>query len=224
MGVIRYGRDTVVAVIDSTQAGRNVREWLPGASTSRSSRRLDEALAASGPAGRAADRHRADRRQAARRRGGRRSSRRSAPGSTSTPGCTRSSATTPSSPRRPRPAGVRDRRLPAAAGADGDVRRPPPRAGQAGDPDRRHRLRDRQDVGRAGAAAGRRARPAQSAVFVADRPDRDDDRGLGRRGRPADQRLRPGHRRVAGRARARARATGSSSRARGRSTTRPTSR
>ena len=29
------------------------------------------------------------------------------------------------------------------------------------------------------------------------RPDRDDDRGLGRGGRPADQRLRPGHRRVA---------------------------
>lgn len=28
MGVIRYGRDDVVAVIDSTQAGRNVREWL----------------------------------------------------------------------------------------------------------------------------------------------------------------------------------------------------
>ena len=28
MGVIRYGRDTIVAVIDSTQAGRNVREWL----------------------------------------------------------------------------------------------------------------------------------------------------------------------------------------------------
>jgi len=28
MGVIRYGRDHVVAVIDSTQAGRNVREWL----------------------------------------------------------------------------------------------------------------------------------------------------------------------------------------------------
>jgi uncharacterized NAD-dependent epimerase/dehydratase family protein len=28
MGVIRYGRDTVVAVIDSTQAGHNVREWL----------------------------------------------------------------------------------------------------------------------------------------------------------------------------------------------------
>lgn len=28
MGVIRYGHDRVVAVIDSTQAGRNVREWL----------------------------------------------------------------------------------------------------------------------------------------------------------------------------------------------------
>lgn len=28
MGVIRYGRDPVVAVIDSTRAGRNVREWL----------------------------------------------------------------------------------------------------------------------------------------------------------------------------------------------------
>jgi uncharacterized NAD-dependent epimerase/dehydratase family protein len=28
MGVIRYGQDPVVAVIDSTQAGRNVREWL----------------------------------------------------------------------------------------------------------------------------------------------------------------------------------------------------
>ncbi len=28
MGVIRYGQDKVVAVIDSTQAGRNVREWL----------------------------------------------------------------------------------------------------------------------------------------------------------------------------------------------------
>ena len=28
MGVIRFGQDKVVAVIDSTQAGRNVREWL----------------------------------------------------------------------------------------------------------------------------------------------------------------------------------------------------
>ena len=29
-GVIRYGRDEVVAVLDSTQAGRNVDEFLPG--------------------------------------------------------------------------------------------------------------------------------------------------------------------------------------------------
>ncbi|MDQ3492385.1 MAG: DUF1611 domain-containing protein, partial [Chloroflexota bacterium] len=28
IGVIRYGRDPVVAVLDSTRAGRNVREWL----------------------------------------------------------------------------------------------------------------------------------------------------------------------------------------------------
>ncbi len=29
-GVIRYGRDEVVAVLDSTLAGRNVAEWIPG--------------------------------------------------------------------------------------------------------------------------------------------------------------------------------------------------
>src|SRR6185295_17597228 len=29
-GVIRYGRDDVVAVIDSTRAGQNVRDYLPG--------------------------------------------------------------------------------------------------------------------------------------------------------------------------------------------------
>jgi len=28
MGVLRYGPDPTVAVIDSTNAGRNVREWL----------------------------------------------------------------------------------------------------------------------------------------------------------------------------------------------------
>ena len=31
MGVIRYGPDPVVAVVDSTNAGRNVREWLGAA-------------------------------------------------------------------------------------------------------------------------------------------------------------------------------------------------
>ena len=29
-GVIRYGRDEVVAILDSTIAGRNASEWLPG--------------------------------------------------------------------------------------------------------------------------------------------------------------------------------------------------
>jgi D-glutamate N-acetyltransferase len=29
MGVIRYGRDTIVAILDSTMAGRNLREFLP---------------------------------------------------------------------------------------------------------------------------------------------------------------------------------------------------
>ena len=45
MGVIRFGHDKVVAVIDSTQAGRNVREWLgSGPTTSRSSARSNDAL------------------------------------------------------------------------------------------------------------------------------------------------------------------------------------
>lgn len=30
LGVIRYGQDTVVAVVDSSRAGRNVRDWLGG--------------------------------------------------------------------------------------------------------------------------------------------------------------------------------------------------
>src|SRR5919107_6344759 len=30
MGVIRYGSDRVTAVIDSTNSGRSVGEWLPG--------------------------------------------------------------------------------------------------------------------------------------------------------------------------------------------------
>ncbi len=30
MGVIRYGRDTIVAILDSTKAGRNLSEFLPG--------------------------------------------------------------------------------------------------------------------------------------------------------------------------------------------------
>ena len=61
---------------------------------------------------------------------------------------------------------------------------PAPRAGQARDPHRRHRLRDRQDVGRPGAAQrGPRRRP-DSGVFVPTGQTGHDDRGLGRRRRP----------------------------------------
>ena len=89
-----------------------------------------------------------------------------------------------------------------------DYRRPPERmetaVGRRHGPGKRviltvgDRLRDRQDVGRARAAPGG-AGGRRSGGLRADRPDRHDDRGLGRRGRPAHQRLRPGHRRVAGR-------------------------
>ena len=88
-----------------------------------------------------------------------------------------------------------DRRLPAPARAPRDRDRAAARAGQAGDPDRGHRLRDRQDVRRARAAEGR-ARTGRPGRLRSHRPDRDDDRRLGRGGRPRDQRLRAGHRRV----------------------------
>jgi uncharacterized NAD-dependent epimerase/dehydratase family protein len=46
-GVIRYGRDDVVAVLDSTLAGRNVGEWIPGRDVPIVGT-LDEALAVPG--------------------------------------------------------------------------------------------------------------------------------------------------------------------------------
>lgn len=45
MGVIRYARDAVVAVLDSTQAGRNVREWMGDSYDIPIVATLDEALA-----------------------------------------------------------------------------------------------------------------------------------------------------------------------------------
>jgi uncharacterized NAD-dependent epimerase/dehydratase family protein len=45
IGVIRYGRDTVVAVLDSTRAGRNVAEWLGPRHDIPVVATLDEALA-----------------------------------------------------------------------------------------------------------------------------------------------------------------------------------
>ena len=61
MGVIRFGRDKVVAVIDSTQAGRNVREWLgdSGRYDIPIVGSLNDALGFLPARQRAADRHRA---------------------------------------------------------------------------------------------------------------------------------------------------------------------
>ena len=223
MGVIRFGTDKVVAVIDSTQAGRNVREWL-GDSGRYDIPIVDSLNAALGflpradalligiapTGGRLPDEWRAMILAAIRS------------GLDILSGLHTFLGDDPEFADAARSRGRPARRLPPAAGADGDGRRAAPRARQAGDPHRRHRLRDRQDVRRAGAAARGRSRPGRSASFVPTGPDRDDDRGLGRGRRPGHQRLRPGHRRVAGRGGRAARATGSSSRARARWTTRPT--
>ena len=199
MGVIRFGTDKVVAVIDSTQAGRNVREWL-GDSGRFDIPIVDSLNAALGFLPRAdahADRDRAHRRQAARRLA-RDDPRRD-------PVRPRRAVRAPHLPGR-RPGVRRGRavlgraadRLPAPAGADGDLGRPAPCPGQAGDPHGGHRLRHRQDVGRPGAASrGDRGRPIRDVRGHG--ADRDHDRGLGRRHRPGHLRLRPGDRRVAGR-------------------------
>ena len=100
-GVIRYGRDDVVAVIDSTKAGQSVDAYLPGHDIPIVAS-LDEALACPTPpdalligiaptGGRLPDTWRTDHPRRDRRRA-----------STSCPACTRSSATTRSS-RPPRP-------------------------------------------------------------------------------------------------------------------------
>ena len=176
------------------------------------------------PPGRAADRHRADRRPAAGGRGGRSSWRRDR-----------------GRPRRPvRPAHVPRRRPGVRRGgrrdagrAIVDYRRPPDRmetaVGRRHGPGKRVILTVGTDcaIGKMSVALElRRSGPSRPAIGAlrADRPDRDDDRGLGRRRRSGHQRLRPGHGRVAGRAGRGAAATGSSSRARARSTTRPTRR
>ena len=158
MGVIRYGRDQVVAVIDSTQAGRNVREWLgdSGRFDIPIVASLDEALgfmparqracssASPRPAASCPDAWRADDPRRHPRGAGRPV--RAAHVHRRRPGVRRGGAAT----------GRPDHRLPAAARA---ARRPSVGRkhdpGQARDPHGRHRLRDRQDVRRARAAQGR---------------------------------------------------------------------
>ena len=68
-GVIRYGRDDVVAVLDSTKAGQNVEAYLPGHDIPIVST-LGRGARAPEPARCAADRHRPDRRPAAGRLAG----------------------------------------------------------------------------------------------------------------------------------------------------------
>ena len=168
-GVIRYGRDEVVAVIDSTRAGQSVDCLHPGL---RHPHRREPGRGAGvgEPARRTADRDRADRRPAARVvADGHPVGHRGRP---------RDPVRAPRVPRRRsgvRRRGVggrgRDRRLPAPAGARGDRGRAPPRPGQAGRADGRQRLRDRQDVGRARAASSGPCR-RRSGELRADRPDR----------------------------------------------------
>ena len=158
MGVIRYATDRTVAVLDSSIAGRNVSEWLPGHDIPAVAT-LDAALALPEPpdtlligiaptGGKLPPEWRTH----------------DPRGDRSGPRGPFRAAHVPR--RRPRVLrgcrreGRSDRRLPAAAGAPRDRRRPTPRCRQAGDPDGRHRLRDRQDVGRAGAAGSRGSRPA----------------------------------------------------------------
>ena len=187
-GVIRYGRDDVVAVLDSTLAGRNVGEWIPGRDVPIvGDARRGAGRPRPGAPRRAADRDRADRRPTPRRvaRGPPR-------GDRCRPGAP---LRAPHVPRR-RPGALRgrrhrrrpDRRLPPPAGALRDRPRAPPRRRQAGHPDGGHRLRDRQDVGGA-RASQRRPDGRRSRCLRPHGTDRDDDRRLGGLRRPRDQRL-----------------------------------
>ena len=198
MGVIRFGTDRIVAVIDSTQAGRNVREWLgdSGRFDIPIVASLNDALGFLPRANGAADRHRA-------RPAG---------------GC-------PTTGAQVILAAIRsgldihsglhtflgdDPEFAEAARSSGvrlvDYRRPPERyetsIGRRHAPGKRVILTVGTDCAigkmsvalelrRAATAAGR------DAVVRAHRPDRDDGRGLGRRRRPGDRRLPPGHGRVA---------------------------
>ena len=168
-------------------------------STSRSSRRSTEALALPSPARRAADRDRPDRRPAARRRGGRRSSRRSTPASTSCPGLHTFLGDDPEFA-----AAAAARRAPRSSTTGGRRTGWRPPSGAATVPGKRVILTVGTDcaIGKMSVALELRAaarRGRRLGRLRPDRPDRDDDRGLGRRGRSGHQRLRPGHRRVAGR-------------------------
>ena len=115
VGVIRYGPDQRGRG-HRLDAGGRQRLVDPAGPRHPDRREPRGGAGARAATGHAPDRDRPDRRQAAGRRGGRRSSPRSGRASTSTPGCTPSSATTPSSRPRPRASGTRivDYRRPPA--------------------------------------------------------------------------------------------------------------
>ena len=167
MGVIRFGQDKVVAVIDSTQAGRNVREWLgdsgrfdiPIVSTLSEALgfvpRADALLIGIAPTGgRLPDAWRQVILSAIRS------------GLDILSGLHTFLGDDPEFADAARSSGVRitDYRRPPER-METAVGRPPP-AGQARDPHRRDGLRDREDDRRAGAAGAAPRRSGRSASFV----------------------------------------------------------
>ncbi len=197
MGVIRFGQDKVLAVIDSTQAGRNVREWLGDsgrfdipivASLSDALGFLPKAngllIGIAPTGGKLPDDWRAVILAAIRS------------GLDIHSGLHTLLADDPEFAEAARSAGVRLV----------DYRRPPERmetsVGRLHEPGKRVILTVGTDcaIGKMSVALElRRAAAAQRTVRLVRRhgPDGDDDRGLGRRRGPPHRGLRPGHLRVA---------------------------
>ena len=219
MGVIRYGRDDIVAILDSTMAGRNLSESMPGrdipfvatlAETLAGPDRPDGLLIGIAPTGGKLPRE------------------------------WRPTILEAIGAGLDVHSGLHeflgdDPEFAAAAERAGtrliDYRRPPDRmettVGRRHEPGKRVILTVGTDcaIGKMSVAlelVASARRDGVSAVMVPDRPDRDDDRGLGRCRGSRHQRLHERHRRVARRAGRSRAVTGSSSRARDRSTTPPT--
>ena len=207
MGVIRYGHDEIVAILDSTMAGRNLREFLPALRrpVRRDARRGPRA-ARSGPTrcSSASPRPAA----AAARLGGRRSSRRSRAGLDVHSGLHQFLGDDPRVRGGRRGGRHADR---STTGARRTGWRRPSAGGTV--PGKRVILTVGTDcaIGKMSVALELVAAARRDGAVGGhgpDRPDRDDDRGLGRGRRPGHQRLHQRDRRVARRAGRGAAATG----------------
>ena len=152
MGVIRFATDRTVAVLDSSIAGRNVSEWLPGHDIPAVGT-LADAMALPEPpdtlligiaptGGKLPPEWRTTILEAIDR------------GLEVHSGLHTFLGDDPEFSAEAAAKGRPDRRLPASAGAARDRGRAAACARQARDPDGRHGLRDRQDVRRPRAAAG----------------------------------------------------------------------